>query len=301
MNYFQILGLQTEPFSTSPDPAFFYRSTSHQQALQRLEISIRLRRGLSLVLGDVGTGKTTLARTLVSALADDSHVILHMVLDPSYDSEFQFLSALTRMFGVTPAFKSTLDYREAIERYLFHQGVEEHKIVTLLIDEGQKLTPSLLEELRILLNYETNEYKLLQLVIFGQLELLPRVTRIRNFMDRVVLKYLLNPLDEVETAELIRFRLTQAGLPAERSLFTPEAIRAVYRATQGYPRKIAFLCHNALATLVMQEQSVVEETLIHQLAQEEVQWSDPTTSVGLPKAGQPKSIGAFGADTEVVG
>ena len=281
MHYYDVLGLQTEPFSTSPDPAFFYRSTSHQQALQRLEIAIRLRRGLSLVLGDVGTGKTTLARTLVSALANDPHVVLHMVLDPSYDSEFQFLSALTRMFGVTPAFKSTLGYREAIERYLFHQGVERQKIVTLIIDEGQKLTPSLLEELRVLLNYETNEYKLLQLVIFAQLELLPRMMRIRNFMDRVVLKYLLNPLDETEMTALIRFRLTQAGLPPERTLFTPEAIQAIHHITAGYPRKIAFLCHSALATLVMQEQSVVDVSVIQQLTRDEMPWSDPAASTAL--------------------
>ena len=277
MSYYQVLGLQAEPFSTSPDPTFFYHSTSHQQALQRLEIAIRLRRGLNLILGDVGTGKTTLARTLVSTLAGDAHIIVHMVLDPSYDSEFQFLSALTRMFGLQPAFKSTLDYREAIERYLFQKGVEEHRIVTLLIDEGQKLTPSLLEELRILLNYETNEYKLLQLVIFSQLELLPRVSRIRNFMDRVVLKYMLNPLDVTETAELIRFRLHQAGLAPERTLFTDDAVAAIYHATHGYPRQIAFLCHNALETLVMQEQSIIDAPLIQQLVHNEAHWNARTS------------------------
>jgi general secretion pathway protein A len=279
MSYYELLDLHAEPFSTSPDPTFFYRSTSHRQALNRLEIAIRLRRGLSLMLGDVGTGKTTLTRMLASSLAHEDGINLHMVLDPTYDSEFQFLAALTRMFGIQPAFKSTLDYREAIERYLFQQGVEEGKVVTLLIDEGQKLTPSLLEELRILLNYETNDYKLLQVVIFGQLELLPRVNRIRNFMDRVVMKYLLNPLDELEMAAMIQFRLQQAGLPSGRRLFTPGAIHMIHQATQGYPRKVAFLCHSALTSLVMHEQSVVDADLIDGLIREEVEWSDRASAI----------------------
>lgn len=270
MSYFKVLGLQKEPFSTSPDPHFFYHSTSHYAALRRLEIAIRLRRGLSLILGDVGTGKTTLLRALLQTFKDENDFIFHMILDPSFKSEFQFLLSLVKVFGVNPNFKSTLDFKEALEKYLFQKGVDENKTVVLLIDEGQKMSPENLELLRMLLNYETNEYKLLQLVIMAQTELLPRISRIRNFIDRVVLKYTINPLDESETEEMITFRLKQAGFNNQYDLFTDEAIKLIYQHTQGYPRRIALLCHDALEITVMNDRLVVDGETINSLTHQEV-------------------------------
>jgi len=272
MSYYAALGLTAEPFSTSPDPAFFFGSSAHLQALTRLEIAIRLRRGLCLMLGDVGTGKTTLARTLLANFPQEDGFTFHMILDPTFDSEYQFLQHLMRVFGVSGMFKSTLDCREAIEQHLFHRGVTEGRTTVLMIDEGQKLSLDMLESLRVLLNYETNEFKLLQLVIFAQMELLGRITRLKNFIDRVALKYLINPLSEEETAQMIQFRLQSAGLPDGEILFSPEAVRAVFRFTQGYPRKIALLCHNALETLVMYEQRQADEALIKELVRDESRW-----------------------------
>ena len=272
MSYYTVLGLTKEPFSTSPDPSFFFRSSSHVQALTRLEIAIRLRRGLSLILGEVGTGKTTLARTLLSNFPQEDGFAFHMIMDPSFESEYQFLMQLCRLFGLREPYKSTLDCREAIEHHLFHSGVTENRTTVLLVDEGQKLSPDMLEHLRVLLNYETNEFKLLQVVIFGQMELVGRIARLKNFIDRVALKYIINPLSEEETAEMIRFRLISAGLPPGRALFTPEAIRAVHHFTQGYPRQIALVCHNALEALVMQDRAVVDDTVIGGLIHDESRW-----------------------------
>jgi general secretion pathway protein A len=270
MSYYEALDLRSEPFSTSPDPYFFYPSSSHNSALKRLEIAIRLRRGLNVILGDVGTGKTTLSRMLMQLFKDEPNFVFHMILDPSYKTEFQFLSSLAKMFNVSPSFRSTLDYKDALEKYLFQKGVDEKKTIVLLIDEGQKLTPAQIEILRTLLNYETNEYKLLQLIILSQIELLPKIRRIKNFMDRINLKYIINPLDESETRALINFRLKQAGYENSRELFTDKAVRHIYEHTQGYPRKISMLCHDALEMLIMRERRFVDEGIIEEIMAHEV-------------------------------
>jgi len=258
-----VLALEKEPFSTSPDPAFFFRSQSHESALKRLEISIRLRRGLSVVLGDVGTGKTTLSRALLQAFKGDDNFIFHMILEPDYKTEFQFLSSLAKMFGIDLELRSTLECKDAIEKYLFRKGVDENKTIVLMIDEGQKLNFNQLELLRILLNYETNEFKLLQLVILAQVEFLPRIRKIKNFMDRIALKYLINPLDESETKQMIEFRLKQAGYPANAPLFTDDAVKLIYDHSQGYPRRIALLCHDCIEKIIMDEKKAVDRKVVY--------------------------------------
>ena len=270
MSYYLTLGLKKEPFSTSPDPAFFYRSSAHNTALQRLEIAIRLKRGLSLILGDVGVGKTTMSRTFLQAFTNEDDFIFHMILDPSYKSEFQFLSSLVKMFGINPNSRSTLDYRDEIQKYLFAKGVDEKKTVVLLIDEGQKLSTPFLEILRTLLNYETNEYKLLQVIIVSQMELLPRIKKIRNFYDRIILKYIINPLDDIETGQMIDFRLREAGLEEPKRLFTDGAARLIFEESRGYPRRISVICHDALEALVMNNKSVVDEELVSGVMRREV-------------------------------
>jgi general secretion pathway protein A len=263
MSYYEALGLDREPFSTSPDPDFFFLSREHKAALCRLQIAISLKRGMSVILGDVGMGKTTLSRKLSQALSADEDVCFHMILNPLFKSEKQFLARLAQIFHLElPARATGLDYMESIERFLFHKGVEEGKTIVLLIDEAQILPKFVLEILRILLNYETNEYKILQLILIGQMELLPVISGMENFWDRISLRYVLNPLGEEEVRELVDFRLRQAGFRGETPLFTPEAIRDIWEHTRGYPRKLSLCCHNALEALVMFDRSTVDREIV---------------------------------------
>jgi len=280
MSYYEVLGLKAEPFSTSPDPSFFFLSKGHKAALYRLRIALKLKRGLCVIMGDVGTGKTTLSRKMAQVLREEQDVNLYMVLNPYFKSQKQFLTRLVSLFHVdmAPRRSSGLDCIEAIEHFLFLKGVQEQKTVVLLIDEAQLLPDYVLEILRILLNYETNEYKILQLVLVGQMELLPRISRLANFWDRIALKCVIRPLGLDETREMIDFRLKQAGSKGE-ALFTERAIAMVHEHTQGYPRKLSIMCHNLLESLVMQDKQIVDEALVREMIIADIQ---PMKVGGVP-------------------
>ena len=277
MSYFRVLGLEREPFSTSPDPAFFYQSAQYRETLANLIIEFRLKRGLNVVLGDIGVGKTTLGRKLVQMLRARDGFVFHMVLDPTYPSEELFYNELTRTMNIDlPMANPTLvDYRDGLERFLFRKGLEEKQTIVLIIDEAHKLNALSLEALRVLLNYETNDSKLLQLVLLGQIELLPTITAMPNFADRISLKATLRPLTLQETHEMIEFRLREAGYSSRVPLFAPEAIVQIHAYTEGYPRRIAMLCHQSLRQLVMRNGRTADQPLVAELIQQEINsgWS----------------------------
>ncbi len=273
MSYYKILGLDVEPFSTSPDPGFFFETKEHKAALFRLRVAVDLKRGLSVVLGDVGVGKTTLSRRLAQILGEDPTMILRVVLNPDYLSEHEFLADLVERFNISPDpvaghQATTLDYMKWIEKFLFEKSITQRQTVVLLIDEAQKLSDPCLEVLRSLLNYETNEYKTLQLILMGQMELLPRIRQIKNLWDRIALKRLLKPLEKDEVKKMIEFRLQHAGYQGHKPLFTEEALDSICDFTQGYPRKIAMICHDALEHLLMHNKESVDLESVRMLAQE---------------------------------
>jgi len=257
MRYFELLNLRREPFSNSPDPDLFYRTKQHRECLQSLEIAIRLKRGLSVVTGHVGTGKTTLCRQLIRTMAERQGVDTHLILDPYFTDEREFLVHLNGLFGFSQeeAFRaSDWELRENIKTALFRIAVEEDRMVVLIVDEGQKMSLECLEILRELLNYETNEHKLLQIVIFGQLEFEPILEAKANLADRVNLRFRIGPLDFQDTRELIQARLAMCSKDiSPEGLFSFWAFLAVYMATDGFPRQIVQLCHQALLAVIIKE------------------------------------------------
>ena len=222
---------------------------------------------MNLILGDVGTGKTTLSRKLYQILSADSGFDFHIILNPTFPSETAFLAKLAELFHPQTNHTnfSAADYFNAIEKKLLELDSKEKKTVVILIDEAQKLDRPLLEILRTLLNFETNEYKLVQLVLMSQLELLPKIVGLKNFWDRIALKYMLNPLSLIEMKEMIEFRLHEAGYKAKLPLFTEDAYEEIYAHSEGYPRRTTALCHNLLERIVMDNKEVINRKIVQQV------------------------------------
>ena len=260
MDYFKILNLKKEPFSNSPEPGFFFQSEKHLGCLQKLELAVRLKRGLNVVIGEVGTGKTTLCRQLIlrfsSSEEDKRQIETHLLMDPAFTNTLEFLSTIAMTMGTKQDDDTEWQLKEKIKKYLFSKSLEEGKIVLLIIDEGQKLPDFCLEILREFLNYETDEFKLLQIVIFAQTEFNEIIKQKPNFADRVNLSYFLRPLSFRETVAMVRYRIAKASeTDAVPVLFNYSGLLALYLTTGGYPRKIVTLCHQVVLAMIIQNKS----------------------------------------------
>lgn len=265
MEYFKILNLVKEPFSNSPEPEFFYHSLQHVECLQNLELAIRLRRGLNVVVGEVGTGKTTLCRRIIGKFKDDGDIKTHLILDPYFTDSGEFLSTVADMFGVKSGTPGPTEWqlKEDIKNYLFKKGVDEKNIIVLIVDEGQKIPGFCIELLREFLNYETNQYKLLQIIVFAQKEFKNVLEERENFADRINYFYELGPLSFSDTRKMILHRMERASETGKNPIyFTYPALREIYRATGGYPRKIVTLCHQIMLTFIVRNKTRVTRSLV---------------------------------------
>ena len=260
MEYFTLLNLKKEPFSNSPDPEMFYQSGQHKGCLQKLELAIRLKRGLSVVIGDIGTGKSTLCRRLVRTLNSEEYKIQsHLILDPEFTSPIEFLTTITKTFGLSeiPDQPSEWQLKDAFKNYLFDQAVKNKKLLVLIIDEGQKLPDFCVEILREFLNYETNQQKLLQIAIFAQKEFQLILENKANFADRIAAFHQLSPLSYSDTREMILYRLKKARKQTspKPNIFSPMAVLAIYLKTGGYPRKIVMICSKVILSILVKNRT----------------------------------------------
>ena len=259
MEYFEIFGLKREPFSNSPDPELFYATPSYLEALHKLEIAIRLKRGLNLVLGDVGTGKTTMSRVLLRTLDQEREKFLvRLILDPGFPSDEEMLSYLISLMGGGQALSGSRTLlMDSLQRLLLRITIEEGKVVAIFIDEGQKLSPFGLETLRELLNFESNQGKLVQIVVLGQWELWDKFAAMGNLLDRVNLVVRLSPLSLKETRAMIYHRLSVCGMNPSSPIFSEKAIDLIYQYTSGHPRKVVSLCHHSMLVALMRGENRV--------------------------------------------
>lgn len=247
--YYSVFNLKKEPFTNTPDPNFLYESKTHKYCLQQLELSIRLKRGLSVVLGHVGTGKTTLCRRLLNLFYEEKDYIFYLILDPDFDNERDFLKNIYTLFysKTPPNSFSNKELKEHIKNSIL-EFAHKQQVPILLIDEGQKLRPCILECIREFLNFETNENKLLQVIIFAQEEFFLTIKRMPNFFDRIHIILKLRPLYLWEVKNFLIFRLRAAGADifTSKELFSWPAIFTLYKASKGFPRKLVHIAHKSL-------------------------------------------------------
>ncbi len=265
MDYFKILNFKKEPFSNSPEPEFLFQLPQYSECLQKLELAVRLRRGINVVIGDIGTGKTTLCRKLIQNLSSplhdsgESEIETHLLLDPAFKSTTEFLQTCALMLGVgnlDDDSQSEWHLKEKIKDKLFEKGVDKKRIIVLIIDEGQKIPDDCLEILREFLNYETNKFKLLQIIIFAQKEFQTILREKANLADRVNLLIYLRRLNFRQTKAMIDYRLSVArNFEKSPSLFSWGGFFAIYSATRGYPRKVVFLCHQVVLKMIIRNKS----------------------------------------------
>lgn len=263
--YKQFFSLKENPFNITSDPGFFFPSRRHEEAFVHLMYGIEARKGIIVITGEIGTGKTTLCRTLLNRL--DSKIKTALILNPSF-SDLQLLQLIIRDLGIVCTKTSKLDLVDAISQFLLDQSMKGNN-VAIVIDECQNLNIRQLEQIRLLSNLETEKEKLLQIILVGQPELCEKLQNpaLRQLSQRVTVRYHVLPLLQEEIGPYVNHRLQVAGAD-DRLNFTDAAIEAVFEYSQGTPRIINILCDRALLAAFVRETYTVTDEIIHNCAKE---------------------------------
>jgi general secretion pathway protein A len=259
--YLDFFNLREQPFNLTPDPRFLFLSPQHEEALSNLLYGIQERKGFIEVTGEVGTGKTSLCRTLLDRL--DETVSTALVFN-SYLNEIELLQAITSDFGIVCHDTTRKGYIDALNRYLLHE-FSAGRNAMVLVDEAQNLEPRVLEQLRMLSNLETERGKLVQVVLVGQPELRDKLAtpQMRQLDQRIAVRFHLRGLTRTETQQYIMHRLTVAG-NGNAITFTPSALTSLHRHCAGIPRRINLLCDRLLVSAYVQDTTRITARLVRQ-------------------------------------
>ena len=265
MTYLDFYGLAQEPFSNAPVSRFYYNSSQHSQALIRLMHSVSSMKGLSILIGDIGAGKTTLARRMLDSLPESEYEAALLVIIHSGITANWLLRRIALQLGVeNPSEEKLALLSQVYQRLLVIH--ESGKKAVVLIDEAQMLeTRELMEEFRGLLNLEITERKLISFVFFGLPETERNLKLDPPLAQRVALRYRLEPLAADSTEAYIKHRLRLAG--SSGMPFSPDAVAAIHDHSRGTPRVINTLCDNALFEGFMAQKEVVDADLVNSVAQ----------------------------------
>ena len=262
--YLEHFGLKAKPFQISADPRFLWLGSKHKEALAILKYGIFDNRGFLLLSGDVGTGKTTLINALLREIGDDT--VVATVPDPGF-ALMDFYRYIARAFRIKTPFETKNEFLEIFAAFLLRSESEKKKVL-LIIDEAQRLTSELLEEIRLLSNVEKDYTKLLNIFFVGQNEFNDIILEQQNrpLRQRITINYNIDPLEQHEVMEYINFRLKVAG--CEEPLFTGDAVREVFAFSEGYPRLINIVCDHALLTAFVQGLTRITGSIVSECADE---------------------------------
>ena len=241
--YLDHFGLQAQPFSTTPDPAFAYATREHQLAVAKIQYSVEERQGIFLLLGEIGCGKTTVSQFMLNAWRDDQSMAVAYVTNPSVRTPSQFLRLLLSHFGVDPPHRLQ-DNWDAL-RVLLIENFRAGRNTTLVIDEAQTLSAENMDTLTHISNEQTQKFKLVQVVLLAQPNFHRKLGYKPALRDRIAHGSTLNPLSYDDAIEMVRYRLKVAGGDFEQ-LFPADLAREIYNTTQGIPRRLCMLCDNML-------------------------------------------------------
>jgi type II secretory pathway predicted ATPase ExeA len=264
MTYEDYFGLSEQPFSNSPNGRYFCSTTQHQQALIKMMYAAYSMKGLAVVTGEIGTGKTTLARHLLEELPQDEYETNLLVIVHSNISTIWLLKKIAALLGVEEPKEDKLN----VLRQIFDKLLEIHdsgRKAIIIVDEAQMLnTQELMEEFRGLLNMELPGEKLITFILFGLPELEDNLRLDKPLEQRVAVRYTLKSLDLEPTREYIKYRLDVAG--ADEKIFTETAIKAIHKYSRGYPRLVNTICDNALFEAYLQQAKPVGLDIIKKVA-----------------------------------
>jgi general secretion pathway protein A len=264
--YTKFFGFTEKPFNTTPDSKFFFPSSKHTEALNSLVYSINERKGFVVITGEIGAGKTTVSRALLNKLSLNTKVALitntHLTCKELITSILEELEV-----DYKPGTKQKL--LSQLNDYLIRQLSADMNIV-LIIDEAQNLTNSVLEEVRMLSNLETEKEKLIQIILMGQPQLKAKLENIKleQFKQRIAVYYHIQSLNKEETRQYILHRLRLVSSNGFEDIFTHEAKNALYEYSRGIPRLINLICDSALLSGYIYDSKVVTEKIVREVIKE---------------------------------
>ena len=258
-------GLREKPFSLTPDPRYLVLSSSHREALAHVLYGVEQGEGFIAVTGEVGTGKTTLCRTLLERLGAETEVAF--VFDPLLTPD-ELLRAVCAEFGLPISERSPAELSDGLNRFLLEANRKGRRVV-LVVDEAQNLPVATLEQIRLLSNLETSTAKLIQILLFGQPELdeMLESPELRQLRQRISVRYRLSALSRGEARDYVRHRVRVAA-GGDREIFTAGALREIERRGRGIPRLVNLLADRALLAGYAEGAQQVDRPQVHRAARE---------------------------------